>query len=473
MDPLTLIGAIPTALNTVQSLGSLFQQPYSPPKQYQENSRQVFKKGGSIRGHNKYNAPTHEQGGQLVNDQGIPDPKGTNEIEGTESKYTYTRLNRDPYIFTPEDSQKVSKLAKKYKNANTSDLEKNALELSIQRIENKNEMKKKKQSSNIFRMGGKIKKYNDGGGLNAYEQLQRALSTNPNVRGYSTPSQAPVDQLIGAGVRVPKVERGPGSYGVTNPIQSNFKAEYNRPLPKVNINIPGGDTSTTPTGSQSTSNPLKTLDTLRNLTLAGSSLGMLKRAEREDPIMTDYSQARGELNKLDSNLDPMREQLAQSSNQMRNVNRNSASSYNSFSNREAQRVANLQQSLSNVTLQERQLANGIAGQRAQFESGVARDNSQTLRQNRINNQTNAATARTYKQGLGNNIDKELDRKSTILNNRNFADATIKEQNALASSLFSNFEANSNDRNILLKIARGESLTAEEENRKLELVKYKL
>ena len=86
MDPLTLTRAIPTALNTLQSLGSLFERPYNPPKQYQSNSKEIFKQGGQLRGHNKYDAPSHDQGGQMVDDQGNVSPEGTNEIELKESK---------------------------------------------------------------------------------------------------------------------------------------------------------------------------------------------------------------------------------------------------------------------------------------------------------------------------------------------------------------------------------------------------
>jgi len=165
MDPLTLIGAIPTALNTVNSLATLFEGKQYDPKQYTERSREVFSKGGKLRGHNKYNAPSHAQGGQLVDDQGIPDPNGTNEIETKEASYTYTRLNKEKptYIFTPEDAVKVEKLTKKYKHSNVDNLQKNGLELEVQRVENANEMKKKKAAPTQYKKGGKI--YSRGGSL--------------------------------------------------------------------------------------------------------------------------------------------------------------------------------------------------------------------------------------------------------------------------------------------------------------------
>jgi hypothetical protein len=457
MDPLTLIGAIPTALNTIQSLGSLFSKPYNPPKQYQENSREVFKQGGKIRGQNNYDAPSHQQGGQLVNDQGIPSPTGTNEVEKKESKYTYSNIKNESYIFTPEDAKKLNKLTKKYKNANTSQLEKNGLELEIQRIENTNEMKKKQQAKKQFKNGGKIKKYNSGGPINPINPLG-GLSGLRSALGQYAKTRIE-DQVIKP---LPRNK----DLNMTFDGKSTEKKGY--------FNQDFSSSSTTPPKtSEGTSNPLKTLDTLRNVTLAGSSLGLLKGTEKENPIMTNYGPARKELNNLSANLDPLKQQIAQSSNQLRNVNRNSASSYNSFANREAQRVGNQMQSLQGVSLQERQLENQIAGQKSQFESNVARDNSQTLKQNREANLQNEAVADTNRENIGKTILKDIDRRSTIQNNKNFASATTREQISLLNTMFPNIEVGQADVDIILKEGNGETLTAEEKTRKLELMKFKI
>jgi hypothetical protein len=463
MDPLTLIGAIPTALNTVNSLTSLFSNPYMPPKQYQENSREVFSKGGSIRGHNKYDAPHHNQGGQVVNNEGIPDPNGDNEIQLNESKYTYTRLNKKnpTYIFTPEDSQRVSELTKKYKNANTSNLEKNALELSVQRIENENEMKKKQQIKQ-YSKGGKIKKYYDGG--SPTDSFKGLTDMFGNARNYSLPSDRPMQQI--PQLPFQEVKSDPRIRPINQTIQPLDTGLEKRFVDQAKLRTPVTSSTMASKTSESTSNPLKTLDALRNLTLAGSSLGMLKRAEKEDPIMTDYGQARKQLNKLESNLDPMRQQYAQSSNQLRDVNRNSSSSYNSFSNREAQRVANLQQGLSGITLQEQQMNNQIASQKAQFESGVAQDNKQTLQQNRINNQQNSANSEFIKSQISTDVMAELDRKSTMINQANIAEGNTLESMAYLGTMFENFGPN--DMSIVMKVKKQgmSSLTAEEKEQML-------
>jgi hypothetical protein len=461
MDPLTLIGAIPTAVSTINSLKSLFQGPYNPPKQYQENSREVFKKGGKIRGNNKYSAPTHEQGGQLVNNEGIPDPNGNNEIETNESKYTYTRLNKKnpTYIFTPEDTEKVNMLTKKYSKANTDNLQKNALELSIQRIEKDNEMKKKQEGqmkATKFSKGGVIKKYNAGGFVSS-DPLQGLFSLSP--KNYSLASDAPMQKIpqlpfqeVKSDPRIKPINQ------IIQPLDTGLEKRFVSEAKLRTPPVPSTIESKTP---ESTSNPLKTLDTLRNLSLAGSSLGMLKSADREDPIMTDYGPARKELNKLNSNLDPMRQQMSQSSNQLRNVNRNSSGSYNSFANREAQRVGNLQQGLAGITMQEQQLSNNIASQKAQFEAGVGQDNKQTLQQNRMNNQQNEGATDMNNERQLQTVISDLDRRSRRENNKNITDATREETIALLSTMYDDFDPSTPFNDALIKRGMGQPLTAEE------------
>lgn len=438
IDPLSLVGKIPFALNTINSLSSLFQQPYQPPRTYQENSKEVFKQGGKIRGHNKYNAPTHEQGGQLVNDQGIPSPMGTNEIEKKESKYTYSNIKQDTYVFTPEDTKKVNKITKKYNKANSSELDKNALELEVQRVENKNEQMKAKKK---YKQGGKI--YRDGGPLST-------LNLNPLLRGYSTMRDAPIQQLTSTPLATINTPAAPNTLPGTPKLVSAKRQD------------------------QTSSNPLGDLDKMRQGLLAIDSLNLLRKPERENPIMTNYGAARKELNKLEANLDPLKEQVAQSSNQLRSVNRNSASSYNTFANREAQRVANLQQSLSGINLQERNLSNSIAAQKAQFESNVAVDNKRTLEQNRINNQQNAANTRTIGSQIGTDIMAEVDRKSTAINQANIAQASRAEGMSLMSSMFSNFQPG--DYDVVYQVAtKGyDSLSPAMKKRfdNLQTVKYK-
>jgi len=65
-----------------------------------QTGRTTFKYGG----YKQYNAPSHEMGGQLIDDNGTPNPNGNSEIEGTENMYTYSNIPRkDKYIFSDKN----------------------------------------------------------------------------------------------------------------------------------------------------------------------------------------------------------------------------------------------------------------------------------------------------------------------------------------------------------------------------------
>ena len=461
MDPLTIAQMVPVALNTISSIKTLLTPPEIPNVPVTRVNNKIFKKGGTIRGYNKYNAPSHGKGGQTVNKNGIPSPGTNNEVEGKESKFTYSTIKNSTYVFTPVDARKVDKIVNKYKNADKSSTDRAAMELEIQRIENENEMKKTRKQTNKFASGGPLT-----GGLTALSALSEVLGK----RNYGMVD--PIPTLTSPGVIK-------GAYQ-TKTINPNPLAvdQGNLSLDALNqATLTPGSVPNDSNGANST-NPLPdsltALEGLRTALTVGNSLGLLKGAEKETPIMTDYSKGRSELGKMNANLDVQRQSAAQTSNQMRNINRNSASSYNAYQNREASRVANLQQTLGGINLSEQQMKNNIAMTKAQFETGAARETAQTLRQNRIDNLANQATADGIKSQISGDIMHELDRKSTIINEANIATASRAEGMALMSTMFTNFKPG--DYDILYKVAsKGpKSLTPDEFIRyqNLEPVKYK-
>jgi hypothetical protein len=434
-----ILGAIPMAMNTINSLSTLIRGPYVPPKVYNEDSREVFSQGGKLRGHYKYDAPSHAQGGQTVNKDGIPMPDQSNEIEGKESKYTFSRIKDGTYIYTPEDTKKVDKIIKKYKDADSNSLSKNAMEIEMNRLAQNNEMRKKKlnqASTKKYSEGGKIKKYNFGGILgspgNGLLQLSGMLEK--------------IKQGDFSGIHMNTSSSNPTGTPAVNPLPANTKTG-NTPqvTPKEPIDLSG----------------VKGLDTLRTIGMIGNATQLFSRAETEDPIMADYGKVRKNLNELDANYDPMREQAQQSSNVVRDINRGAATSYQGFAAREAQRVANLTQTMSQLGAQEIQANNQIASTKANVESQIAASNQGTLIQNRINNQMNEAQTRNIKRGISTDILAEIDRRSTIENDKSFAEMTTKEGLALMNTMFPDFGVDANTVMIMQKKMRGEKLTAEE------------
>lgn len=411
IDPITLLGAVPTVMNTLNTLGDVFNNTSKSTREQTQGGRYIYRQGGkTTKSFEQYNAPSHEQGGQNVNEQGIPTANGEHEIEKQENKFTYKNIKRSTYIFPGESAKQVNKLVKKYKNADTDPLVRNTLELEIQKIEQANEMRKAKQNkTKQYKQGGKT--YREGGPTDL-------LTGNP--RNYSLPSDK---QFTLPTLPVSNFLNTPKS--TEQKLQDTF-ADYKPSLPKTKVSRPGD-----------------TLETLRNISLFGNSLQLFNRAEKENPIFTDYGRANAELNNMSANLDPARENAVQGSNAMRNINRGQVSSYNQFSNRESQRLDSLRKTLGEINLSELGLKNNIAGQRSQMFANQALDNKQTIEQNRINNQMNQANNRNIKRQIGADILYELDRRSTIENNRQLADATVDQGMVILQNMFPNMTWNVN------------------------------
>lgn len=416
IDPITLLGAVPTVMSTLNTLGDVFNNNSKSTREQTQGGRYMYRQGGkTTRSFEQYNAPSHEQGGQNVNEQGVPTANGEHEIEKQENKFTYKNIKRSTYIFPGESAKQVNKLVKKYKNADTDPLVRNTLELEIQKIEQANEMRKAKQTKNKqYKQGGKI--YKEGGLVNPLPTITpMGFLDNTFTKRSKT---APLNTL-------PSIDFG--KQITEQRLQDKVAAN--------GINTVKKD--------QNLGRPTDVLDTLRNISLFGNSLQLFNKAEKENPIFTDYGRANAELNNMSANLDSARENAVQGSNAMRSVNRGQVSSYNQFSNRESQRLDSLRKTLGEINLSELDLKNNIAGQRGQMFANQALDNKQTLEQNRINNQMNQANNRNIKRQVGADILYELDRKSTVENNRQLADATVDQGMVILQNMFPNMTWNVN------------------------------
>jgi hypothetical protein len=101
--------------------------------------------GGNPRGFNQYDAPSHQDGGRPINQEGNVTSQGTNEIEGKENKYTYSNLPDkagSTYVFSDvnKTSQMVRDIIKKYKDSDQDEVSRNQMEFEINKVENKNEV---------------------------------------------------------------------------------------------------------------------------------------------------------------------------------------------------------------------------------------------------------------------------------------------------------------------------------------------
>jgi hypothetical protein len=453
IDPLTLASMIPTVMNLGSQIASLV--PKREQRNFVPGGTMQYKEGGSVRGHKQYNAPTHQQGGQTINENGTPVPGTGHEVEKKESAYKYSKLKNDTYVFP--DSKPVDKLLAKYKNANTNPQAKTALELEMNRLETKNEMKKAKKNKQ-YKDGGNVK-YSDGNtrhpgnpgnpsnpltGLTGITDLVKMYTKlrgkEVNFDDKAFPNQSRDAQSI---AKLPQadIKAQANPLSVVDPIKGGMQ---NKDMTEENLLNKVNNYSAPITPSNTIDSKSSSFDINKVSRLAGqigNSLQLFNKAENEKPILTDYSNTRAELGNISNSTDALQQAAAQQTNLTSNMNRSSASSFNQYANRENQNFANLGQTLQNINLQGIQLKNQNAATRAQMESGIAQDNANTLKTNRINNQQNEAQTRTIKKGVSSDMLYELDRQSTIKNNRAFADVTNAEGLAMLSQMFPDFEVN--------------------------------
>lgn len=517
IDPLTLASMIPTVMNLGSQIASLV--PKREQRNFVPGGTMQYKTGGSVRGHKQYNAPSHDQGGQTINENGVPVPNTGHEVQKKEAAYKYSRLKNDTYIFP--DTKALNKLLNKYKDANTNPQAKTALELEINKLEKQNEMKKAKTNKE-YKKGGNVKYFdgatrnpepkpiNPGNPLTGLTGVNSLISSIASMygKGFSNgiPSTNRMNELMGNLSRQAMAGGSRGETAVNQLPQIKGDPRINRgekavnPIPNQMDVVPRSYTKMTatdliPGGMQNkdmteenllnkvnnysapiTPNSMNdaafskdskssSFDPNKIARLAGqigNSLQLLNKAENEKPVFTNYQNTRSELGNISNSTDALQQAAAQQANLTSNLNRSSASSFNQYANRQNQNFANLGQTLQNINLQGIQLKNQNAATRAQMESGIAQDNKQTIQQNRINNQMNEAQNRNIKRGVSSDILYELDRQSTIKNNRAFADATNQQGVAMLQSMFPDIGVNGLMVTALQKTTRGEKLTPEED-----------
>ena len=350
----------------------------------------IFKYGGKkygMGGFKQYNAPTHEQGGQMIDERGNPNPNGNSEIEGTENMYTYSNIpKKHSYIFSDKngtsDIVKAIINKKRKMNPDLDEPTKNLMELEIQNVENLNESINGLRE-NVDRM------FNTGGPLSPLPQSPSFLSTdldNPTL---------------------PDVQFAPG---FTYPSEQSS-------------NLPSFD------------------KVLRGAVMGVNALGLLNKPEQEDLISPDYGAADRRFGNLNANLDAARDEVLSGRNAASNTIRSGSQSFQSLLARELQNSANTNRALNNISLQEQQIRNNINSQVGQYEANKAQDIANREYQNRLDNLQNEAVNRNIKRGITSDLLAEADRLSTIKNNAQIASASVEETKAILNNMYPDFQIN--------------------------------
>lgn len=380
----------------------------------------IMNQGGSISGFKQYDAPTHEDGGAPINEDGtITTNNQVGEIEGTENTYTYQNLpnkQQESYVFSDanETSPKLASIIKKYKkdtsNPDLDEPTRTAMEMEIKGVEAYNEainsIKAAVEETIQMKYGGSTKKYNNGGNIarDYYDGVPQSNPINPSI-DFSVLDNIDAGRVLSTGLNL--------------------------------INA-------------------------RNL---------FAKPEQEEVVTPDYTQADMRINQLDYNLDQARQDSEAVSNVSSNLNRNAVSSYSAFRTREAQNLANLQDNLANIGLQEQNVRNNILSTQAQYETNKARDIADRITYTNEINAMNRARTQDVQQATINTFMQEADRISQQNNINNLANASIEEGKLILNNMFPDFNIDDNTVNELIKLSKGEITKEELSEQSLDILKF--
>jgi len=446
---------------------------------FARNAAKWNRYGGA--GFTQYNAPTHEQGGQTVNEQGTPVPNGQAEIEGTENTYNYQNINgKQPYVFS--DKNGTSKLVqdiinKRFKQkADLDSPTKNLMEFEIQQVENINEKINElrstiEQAPMQMRNGGKMK-YRNGNPLFVDEVIPKNINLNPLSGLMQTMTNVP-DINYNRGRAVPQLP--------TNNVSEAFASGYNYmtnrdqttdPIPSLSLpssiessttfnpinEMPPSGLSNNQVGNATANGNKDGVQwdkILRTAALTGNALGLLNRSEKQDLIAPNYAEADRRMGRMNSNLDAARDSVLSQENAARRTARSASQSFGQLQGREAQISANTSEALNRVSLNEQQLRNQIEQSVGQYEATKAVDLANRQYQNQTDNAMNRAMNRNMKRQVLSDILAEADRMSTIKNREQLANASTAEMTAILNNMYPDFTITSDWITKTKQLANGE------------------
>jgi hypothetical protein len=193
---------------------------------------------------------------------------------------------------------------------------------------------------------------------------------------------------------------------------------------------------------------------------------------KEVSVLPDYSKSDARINKMNSNLTQAKQDAQAGSNTLSNINRNSASGFNSFRNRQVQNIANLQDKTGQINFQEQGLRNQILGQQGQYEAGKAQTIRNINDETNVRNEQNRALQRNLRTGFGDDMLVEADRLATTKNAKKLANMSNTETLAYAKSMYPDFEPTPDFYNNLEAYGNGEIKWEDLSEVEQQVIKYK-
>ena len=360
----------------------------------------------------QYNTGSHNSGqDQTVDSEGVP-AQGESSVQNQENSYKQYVMS--DVLKNPETGNTfnvdAAKANKKHSNARFEEDQKNALDFKMSRLQMLNDVMRKSETKQKYgggypgdpprRVGIDGREYNY---LTDAPQVEDELMTGvplsnsmladvnyrfnePNIGSDPNIATDPT-QVMSA----PEIQLGNPATGQGTPGPRSFTGSRSRQTDNTNYGV-----------DSRTLNGLGLLS--KSIALAGSVNDAFRTAQKETAILPNYNKSDGYMKQANIDYTQARQDALGVSNIARNTNRSLSSNAAQFQGREQSRLANLQDALGRVSMQENNAQSQLNLTKSQYELNKANRNRDIEYQNQENNLQNQANTRLADRVLFQELD---------------------------------------------------------------------
>lgn len=466
-----------------------------------------MKYGGKFK---QYNAPSHNNGGQMVDENGNPTTTHpVAEIQNNENSYdnyVYSDTLKNPYTGNTFNVD-MSKIVKKYKNPGTDMIDKTSVKIAAKNLSKVNDTVRsivETVESPQMPYGGDIEPLPtlpikeivsgltgytpqaDNPNLphvqNPFDSMNNDVSVPPGTNPWEGMSALPPNS-----VETPNYGTREGTMksflkAQFTPQKSYDDTAYNpqefNQSPKTNMFGNSALTINNNFGESLVNDNLtdgiqdrdsKKGFNFNTAALVGKGLGLansiknaLEPAEVERARIPDYQSADQAFDRASIDYTQAAQNAIGASNALGNINRNTSSGFSQYRNREAARIAGLQDTLANIGMTERNANSQLDITRGQYRANKAVDTANRLREVDIANLQNKAVQKGFQDQLfkeftdiGSSFNQYQNFRDELQNRKDIATMNTNEFIALAKARGINFTAGEAE-DFLAKIKSGQN-----------------
>lgn len=412
----------------------------------------------------QYNSGSHKSGNDTEIDQfGNPVSNGVAAIQNKENMYkgfilSDTLTNLETGNKFNVDAMKINK---KYPNARLSDIDKNSLDFEMNKLQVLNQEKIDKVENKKAK-GGYIRPpqipYGDPN--DAYNRSNELLQL-PNTP--VIPDGNPVDAYNQAGSLISPL------YTNLNPLPTPLQSRGNTNLTLPTFNNTTGTTNQIPANSTvsntSERSGLSALDAiglgLKGAALIRSGIDAASNSQVDPLILPDYQAADNYMKSANIDYSQAEQSALGVSNMASNNIRSMSGNAGQYMSRQSGRLAQLQDTLSNINQQEANAQSQLNLNKGQYEANKAMTNRNIKYENQQNNFMNDANQRGFQRDFFSNLSQigtEFNQASNLNKAiQNQADLSKFNNSQIIMFLNNKYPNVKVDQNIIDRIRKGESI----------------